>query len=370
MGQTTGISWAHATYNPWRGCVKVSPGCKFCYAEVQSRRNPKTLGYWGADRPRVVGAEAYFNLPQTLEAKAVRTGERQRLFTCSFADFFEQFEGPMVGTGGEQLFVSPGGKWITKDKDQAGNVLLRPLTMDDVRERVLAQIEMTPHVDWLILTKRAKAIMPTLRRIANSPETFCEMGRDVARRWLDGDYPVNAWVGVSAENQQQMWLRAEELKVVPAAVRFISAEPLLGPIDIAPFCDALTERDRGFGFYQHHPACADEECPRTCRGEGYPEALAGAVPEPDAFHWVIVGGESGSPNDARACRLEWIRKLVEECQFFGVAVFVKQLGTNPDSEVPDDLIQLELMKADKGDEPHEWPEDLRIQEFPKVDLPE
>jgi hypothetical protein len=161
------------------------------------------------------------------------------------------------------------------------------------RRRLAGLIRDTPHLDWLLLTKRP----------GNARRMIPEM-------WAAGaGWPRNYWVGASVEDQERADERIPELLEVPAPVLFLSIEPLLGPIEFA--------------------------------------TLAGVS-------WVIVGGESGPK--ARPCDLGWIRSIIGQCRSAGVAPFVKQLGGRP--------IGLRLTDR-KGGEPAEWPEDLRVREFPR-----
>jgi len=172
---------------------------------------------------------------------------------------------------------------------------------------------------------------------------------------------ANVWLGVSAEDQPRADERIPLLLQCPAAVRFVSLEPLLGPIDIVhKLGDVCTECSRKPQLH------AQTECPSGYLRRG--------------VDWVIVGGESGP--GARPCDVEWIRSIVRRCKAAGVACFVKQLGATirvPDSEpigdvesgwspfaracVSDDnLIRLATLK---GGDPEEWPHDLRVREWPQ-----
>lgn len=159
------------------------------------------------------------------------------------------------------------------------------------------------------------------------------------------DWPLpNVWLGVSAEDQAAAEERVPLLLGTPAAVRFLSAEPLLGPIDLRAV---------------HLPRiCSDRagSCdPISCRG----------VPGVPTLDWVIVGGESGS--GARPMDIGWARSLVEQCRSSGVAVFVKQLGAWPRAPRPRDGVLCGLPLRDrKGGDPAEWPEDLRVREMPRA----
>ncbi len=89
MATFTEIAWAHSTFNPWRGCVKISPGCTNCYAEAQSHRNPAVLGEWGPGGKRAIAAESYWRQPVVWDRKAKEAGERRRVFCLSLGDVFE-----------------------------------------------------------------------------------------------------------------------------------------------------------------------------------------------------------------------------------------------------------------------------------------
>lgn len=200
MGKETTISWTHSTFNPWRGCQKVSPGCAHCYAETLSKRNPKVLGVWGPDGTRVVASEAKWREPLAWDKAAREAGERHRVFCASLADVFE-------------------------DRPE----LAAP------RSRLLDLIRDTPSLDWLLLTKR--------------PENIIRLWDDVAPTGME--YPApNVWLGVSVEDQARADERVPQILAIPAAVRFLSCEPLLGSVDLTKY-------------------------------------LATSL-----IHWVIVGGES------------------------------------------------------------------------------
>lgn len=166
---------------------------------------------------------------------------------------------------------------------------------DEHRADMWDVIRRTPHT-YQILTKRADRILDHL------PED-----------WGDG-WP-NVWLGVSVENQEQDWRIAELLKV-PAAVRFLSMEPLLGPVDLScvNFGNEIHVDTHDVLFPQHGPRFPGN-------GQPFPQ-LSG-----NSIDWVIVGGESG--HGARECRLSWIDSIVRQCNTANVPVFVKQLGAKP-----------------------------------------
>lgn len=266
MARESKIEWTHATFNPWRGCTKISPGCTHCYAEVLAKRNPGVLGVWGPKGTRVVASDSYWRQPLKWDREAREAGERRRVFCCSLADVFED----------------------------------RPELVEP-RGRLLELIQHTPSLDWLLLTKR--------------PE-------DVIRLWDQAAptgmiYPMpNVWMGVSVENQAFADERIPILLRIPAAIRFLSVEPLLGPIE----CD-----------------------------------LSG-------IDWCIIGGESG--HGARPCDLAWVRSIRDQCQAAGIACFIKQLGGFPmDYDSPPGGLAVQFRDS-KGGDWSEWPEDLRVREYP------
>lgn len=199
MGQTT-IEWTSYqradgslvpgyTFNPWRGCTKVSEGCRNCYAMTMSGRNPAVLGIWGPQGSRPIAVESYWKKPIKWNRDAERVGERRRVFCASLADVFE----------GENTM--PKEAWSA---------------VEEARDRLWQLIEATPMLDWLLLTKR--------------PENIGVM---IPVDWHD-TMPANVWLGTSAENQEQAEKRIPELTRWGglASVLFLSCEPLLGPLDL------------------------------------------------------------------------------------------------------------------------------------------
>lgn len=346
MAENSKIEWTTHTFNPWRGCTKVSAGCANCYAETLSGRNPKTLGVWGPQGTRVVASEAMWREPvkwnreaacccrKTLADHQHEAGcpqkDRPRVFCASLADVFEDWTDLMSASDGAVMHVcSECGAWRTMEQMCHGPNAHMPLTMADVRRRLFSLIDATPNLDWLLLTKR--------------PENIARMmPEDSFNACVTGDCPhdnrsncrpfrPNLWLGTSVENRSVLH-RIDALRTIPAAVRFLSVEPLLedlGTLDLT------------------------------------------------GIHWVIVGGESGP--SARPCRVEWIRNIVRQCKAAGVPCFVKQLGGNPvGDERPEPtrnadgsrtitVMQVIEIHDRKGSDWNEWPDDLRVREFPAVE---
>lgn len=265
MGENSAIEWTDHTFNPWIGCTKVSPGCDHCYAEKLATAR---LGVaWGPHAERRRAAESTWRQPLAWNRKAEREGKRARVFCASLADVFDN----QVPT-----------EW---------------------REDLWSLIHETPHLDWLLLTKRPQNIARML------PEA-----------WGDG-WP-NVWLGTTVENQAEADRRIPHLRAIPAKVRFLSCEPLLGPMD-------LTTSLRAFDHCAHDGAAVNG-C-EGCDGSGGGDC--GAVTR-SCIGWVIAGGESGP--GARSPHPAWFRSLRDQCRDAGVPFFFKQWGewapANPKDE--------------------------------------
>lgn len=289
MSENTKIEWADHSWSPWRGCTKVSPGCANCYAETLSKRNPAVLGQWGKGKPRVMAKN--WGDPVRWEKRTSKDMHRPRIFP-SLCDWLDE-EVPI--------------QWLTQ---------------------FMALINLTPHINWLLLTKRPQNWMERIDAAALASTPFHQRW---LVEWLKGNPPPNVWFGVSVEDQKRANERTPLLLEIPAKVRWLSLEPLLGPVELN---DATSNP---FGFFE------------------------------DGVHWLIIGGESG--HGARPCNMAWVRSLMKQGKEAGVPVFVKQLGANPCctvtkcESIPNDLRAFSHPKA--GD-PSEWPEDLRVREFPEV----
>ena len=308
MSKGTQIQWTRHTYNPWRGCTKVSEGCKLCYAETLSNRNPKVLGVWGPAGTRVLAARQQWQEPIKWDQEA-RSKHRQDLVFCaSVADVFEVWEGPMQNSQGMPLWWHPDWPPDYHGYPTASHFLpdnsgckWMPFSLKQARSRLWDLIRATPHLIWQLLTKRPENVLAMMP-------------------W--GDWP-NVWLGASVENQSNAW-RLNALQEASVQVRvpvlFCSAEPLLGPLDLY-------------------------------------------LSKPSPISWVIVGGESGSA--ARPMHLEWARDILEQCRQADVACFVKQLGHRPTTVFTSTGQRLALPLVDrKGGSMEEWPANLQVRQFP------
>lgn len=257
MGKKTGISWTNHTFNPWWGCVKVSPACDSCYAETWAHRTGHEV--WGKDAPRRFFGDRHWQEPIFWNEQAAKDGVRRKVFCASMADVFEKRD-----------------------------------DLDESRERLWNLIEETPHLDWLLLTKRPQ-----------------EIGHMIPDVWL-GRPRANAWFGVTAENEIEARRRLEWLRLIPNVMPWVSYEPALGPVNWKPYLHFVK--------------------------------------------WIIFGGESGaSPRKSEA---QWAIDTMVQCREAGVAFFNKQAGN---------LLAREWGCDNKeGKDPNEWPEQFRVQEFPKA----
>jgi protein gp37 len=245
------ISWTDHTFNPWEGCTKVGLGCDHCYAEARNTRfNKGQAVNWGPGAPRRLTSAENWRKPKAWNDNALsfelEHGRRQRVFCASLADVFDNEVPP---------------EW---------------------RVDLLALIRATPRLDWLLLTKR----------IGNVERMLIEAGGIAANRGdtlnASAALPPNVWLGATVVNQQEADRDIPKLLAVPARVRFLSMEPLLGLVDLR----------RHFG-----------------------PNLAMTQPLID---WVIVGGESG--HHARPMHPGWARSLRDQCAAAGVPFHFKQNG--------------------------------------------
>lgn len=240
MAKDTKIEWATHTFNPWVGCTKVSPACDHCYAEGWAKRSGMVK--WGVHEPRVRTSAANWKQPLRWNEEAKRTGTRPRVFCASLADVFDN------------------------------------AVPDEWRADLLGLIAATPHLDWLLLTKRIGNVEKMLLHAIG-----------------DSFYPnhENIWLGITVCNQAEADRDIPKLLKIPAAKRFLSIEPMLGDIDLSEF----TDNNRVGGV-----------------------------------DWVICGGESGS-KDARPMQRAWVRYLFQQCCEAGIPFFFKQWGEfSPDDD--------------------------------------
>lgn len=399
MGEATKIEWTDHTFNPWRGCSKVHTGCKNCYAETQSKRNHGVLGIWGEQGTRVVASESMWREPLKWNAVADAEGVRRRVFCASLADVFEDFEGWVLDSSGAVVWWCDDCRVFARSGDSShgaccahcGSGHGRQATLADVRLRLFRLIDATPHLDWLLLTKRPENIRGMW------PPYFPGGYIAEAGAMNQAGPRPNVWIGTSISDQETADKAVPELLACRdlAPVLFLSAEPLVGPIDLLIDGECSSWACRECGSRDVDPdLCVSPGDVGTygCRSCGYVGGGDDAQWK-SLIDWVIVGGESGPK--ARRCDPDWVRSLVQQCQAANVPVFVKQMGANvitrndaiadefndgisgwPDPQVQHDIhgFREEYQGADcriklrdrKGGNPDEWPQYLRVRQFPEV----
>lgn len=292
MGDNSNIQWTDHTFNPVRGCVEVSPGCDHCYAATMSKRNPAVLGTWGADGSRIIASAAMWRAPARWNARAMELGARFRVFCASLGDVFEDWRGDMSLPAGPRriarAFLDVLGEYCWSHEPDPETVWL---TYQDVRARLFHLVEATPNLDWQLLTKRPQNVL-----------------RMVPPSWRQ-KFPPNVWMGTTCEDQRRANERIPHLLDIPARIRFLSCEPLLGPISLQAM--PLDPDDSLFRYWPLTGAHLRDGMNEQC-----------AHPNAQRIHWVIAGGESGP--GFRALDLANLNRLDEQCSAAGVPFFVKQ----------------------------------------------
>lgn len=267
MSANTKIEWATHTFNPWEGCQKVGPGCDHCYAENRNARFGGGVAInWGPGAPRRRTSEANWRKPLAWNANHdayfAEHGHRQRVFCASLADVFDNAVDPA---------------W---------------------RADLLFLIEQTPNLDWLLLTKRIGNVG---RMIAEASEYLGKVHRPLA-------WPLpNVWLGATIVNQEEADRDIRKLLATPAAKRFLSMEPLLGPVNLTD----VPMPESGHGHHEFSPIITGN-------------ALKRANSSKPKIDWVIVGGESGP--GARPMHPGWARSLRDQCEAANVPYMFKQWG--------------------------------------------
>jgi len=298
MSDNTAIEWADATWNPITGCSVVSPGCANCYAMRLAggrlRHHPTRAGLtvWTKAGPVWTGE---VRLNDAVLDQPLRWRRPRRIFVCAHGDLFHE--------------AIPD-EWI----DSVFSVMAR-----------------APRHVFLVLTKRPARMRHYINDTREIWHTSWGAGDALSTTHIPWRWP-HVWLGVSVENQRTADERIPMLLATPAARRWISAEPLLGPVDLRYLQpgEPATEIDALAGTHgvlrPHRGRCK-------------------------SLDWVVVGGESGPR--ARQCDVQWARDIVRTCAATGTPCFVKQLGSNSDYRA-----------TKKGADPMEWPADLRVRQWP------
>lgn len=274
MAENSAIEWTHHTFNPWWGCQKVSPACDHCYAERDAKRFDPGRVLWGVGSERRTFADKHWKAPTEWNAKARESREQ-------LGNLHER----------PRVFCASMGDWLDLDA---------PL---DEFVRLLDLIRLTPELDWLLLSKRIgnwRKRMQEARDWIGTPERAPEFFglEQWLREWIHDNPPANVWIGATIVNQEEFDRDVAKLDAVPARTRFLSMEPLLGPVELH------WEWLCGTGSY-------------------------------NGIDWVIVGGESGPK--ARPMHPDWARSIRDQCRAAGVPFLFKQWGEwKPISEMSED----------------------------------
>ena len=339
---STAIQWTDETWNPVTGCSRVSEGCRHCYIE---RTPPFRMG------GRKLGDPVQLH-PERLD-QPLRWTKPRRVFVNSLSDLFHED------------------------------------VPDEFIDRIFAVMTLAHNHTFQILTKRPERLRQYCTRLS---DRYVDASLAITRTaWWDdharsspcavgyieeaiekGPLP-NVWLGVSVEDQKTADERITILLQTPAAVRWISAEPLLGPVDLDEWVKNVVFCNK-CGYFSRAPIGSTKH-----DGCNYMAATTRRI------DWVVAGGESGP--GARPCDVVWIRSIVEQCKAAAVPVFVKQLGSNSNHRVPGEVHaamtaapieckhgydvcptcdrRSDKMWDKKGGDPAEWPEDLRVRECPR-----
>lgn len=319
MAKSTAISWSRSTFNPWIGCTEVSleatggGGCDHCYArELDARHRWGGATHWGTGVPRYRTSEKSWNEALKWDAQAAAEAAAgiewngRRGFWPVFPSLCDPFDNEVP---------------------------------EEWHADFWRLIRATPNLTWLLLTKR----------IGN-----------VEKMHPGGKYP-NVWIGASIVNQKEADRDVSKLCAVGGfAKRFISYEPALGPViwpgfnlctSFCPICKDIVPDSLATPHEQTHGVSIDPvfDPERHCQSVY------------NLIHQVIVGGESNQgKHKARRFVIGWARDQLRQCRAYGVAFLMKQFGSN----VTNREGVRHYFKDRAGADPSEWPEDLRVQEFP------
>ena len=342
------IGWTDAVWNCVVGCSRVSAGCQRCYAEVL------------AHRLAAMGQGKYRGLTKKVGGEVRWTGE------VRFVE--DALTLPLTWRKPRRVFVN------------SMSDLFHERVADEWIDRIFAVMALAPQHTFQVLTKRPERMRAYFS--TREPEepwrrdwNICGALREhhaADERWLDADFrwPLpNVHLGVSVEDQATADQRIPLLLATPAAVRWVSYEPALGPVDFSAWLTrpnphpatsgARTEAGQG-----HRESREERDTPhaeRSCDGR----------PSQTLLNWVVIGGESGP--GARPFHVAWARSVIAQCRAAGVPVFMKQLGAHPVCVFDewDGTPQANrwgdgpALTDRKGGDMSEWPEDLRVREFPR-----
>lgn len=330
----TSIEWTDVTWNPVRGCSRVSAGCEHCYAEGVARR------FAGPGQPY----EGLVRLDREGKPKAQWNG------VVRVVD--EHIDDPLFWRRPRRVFVN------------SMSDLFHEALEDRAIVRVFAVMALAEQHTFQVLTKRparmrsmlddprfwsgvvatAEELTRTHPTPTNAPKS--DGGWVGFEAWaelvIERKRLPNVWLGVSVEDQRTADERIPVLLSLPAAVRWVSYEPALGAVDFSRWLPMRFPRVR----------------------EDAPPIVLPAHGGGRGLDWIVVGGESGP--GARVCDLSWVRWTIEQCREAGTPAFVKQLGAVPRGPRVGAWNELLQLRHRKGGDMSEWPEDLRVRKWPEV----
>lgn len=369
------LSGLTTRFNPWIGCSKVHTGCTHCYAEADMDKRRHRVK-WGPQGTRNRTSDDYWKQPLKwdreagIKASNLEIDVPPRVFCGSLCDVFEDWQGPIVNAQGD-VILKP---YLESERhlrdscpiEQLGQDMQgwQPVTMTDLRRDLFELIDRTPNLQWLLLTKR--------------PENILGMWAEPVGPLDEATWPgkprLNVMLGCSVSDQETADRLIPDLLKCRDLCRglFVSVEPLVGPVDLSalPGPGGWTIDSLNGVWTREYGPTFDE--PGNIEDQDGP-----------ALDLVIIGGESG--RQARPCNVAWVRSLVEQCRAAQVACFVKQLGAH----IVDDRMMVEwpaarieplitpyrcaataesyriYLRDPKGGDMSEWPEDLRVREWPE-----
>lgn len=335
MAENSKISWTNHTWNGWIGCSRVSEACRFCYAEeLMDTRFGRVK--WGPGQERSRTSEANWKKPLAWNRK---TAKEHRAWLDRLKRWAKRrscpatYPVPLTFCAADEVSGACGRCGDSFDEPQPVRPRVFSASLADWLDDdnipikwladLLALIYRTQNLDWLLLTKRLENWCERLTEAVAAMHNDADVSDDAAdwvEAWLRGDAPSNVWLGTTVEDQCCADERIPLLLEIPARVRFLSCEPLLGKIDLhaweEPFCQSCEPLD---DHYEH--VLGDDKATLFC--SEHEEELVWGV---RGIHWVICGGESGPK--ARPMHPDWARALRDQCQEAGVSFFMKQMSGN------------------------------------------
>lgn len=324
MGDKTDISWADRTLNGWIGCTKVSPACDNCYAAVS--RPTTALGVsWGAGQPRHRTSAANWKLPLRWNEKLFYECKK-----CLKRGDESDFKNHRPFTVGNDVLGCDGTPTPTRQRvfcaslsDWLDNEVPVEWLVD-----LLDLIRRTPNIDWLLLTKR-------IGRLRDALDNAMIVVKDQQREhalykwlldWIMGKPPANVWIGATICNQAEADRDVPKLLRVPAAVRFLSIEPMLGPVNLKRAiwggvgCGACHQWGSNPRLFKRRVCTTCDRSEQQIRDDhGF--VLTSEAPQ---IHQIITGGESGA--NARPSNPQWFRDIRDQCAAAGTSYHHKQNG--------------------------------------------